>query len=173
MKKYRVHDGKLVNAPTMLRTVEGIKTHPTTADYETAGLYDVVEFECPETDVIVPDSQRFERIDGVWHEIYDTMSIEQALIEAEQREQTRVLGLTDAYSTRVFILIGLLAKFGLAMPIPFDEATAIIEGKLVANQLTETQQAIIPLLKDAYDRCAEVMSDRDMAAVAAIVEARL
>jgi hypothetical protein len=97
------------------------------------------------------------------------ISAQEMITRAQSARLSEVASMAQQYGQRVGILATLLSRFGMALPIEPDEAYQTIEDGIAAGAWTPEQLAMVPLLRDAYDRAKEVMTDNDIAAVASVI----
>lgn len=156
MKKYDTALKQIVEAPEMLRTPNGIKRNPSTADYEAAGLYDYVAFVVPEGHVAI-DNPTYEVIDGVYHEIYNTMTVgdyeaQVAAYNAQQIQQQVAIDVA-AFEDELANLAYCLTPFSIPSGADYDTVMSIMSGKLATCTPEQYQQ--LNILKDRADKIFE------------------
>lgn len=106
---------------------------------------------------------------GVISEGGQIISAQEMITRQQTARIAEIAAMAQQYGQRVGILATLLSRFGMELPIEPDTAYQTIEDGIVANAWTPEQLAMIPLLRDAYDRAKEVMTDNDIAAVASVI----
>lgn len=106
---------------------------------------------------------------GVISEGGQIISAQEVITRQQTARMAEIAAMAQQYGQRVGILATLLSRFGMELPIEPDAAYQTIEDGIAANAWTPEQLAMIPLLRDAYDRAKEVMTDNDIAAVAIVI----
>jgi hypothetical protein len=171
MRHYDVATGKPITHEEALSRLPGVVTNPTAGMFESAGVPMVIEWsDTPEGMVTIPASEHYDMFDGFAWQVFDCELTASRDARNQQTEQQRVLALAARYGRRVGILAGILKQYGLEMPIAPDAAFEQVEVWLAQGILTQAQVLTLPLLKDTYELCAEVMTDAETAAVWEIVK---
>lgn len=114
--------------PTNLLNDVGVTTNPTKAQLQAAGwlLHPIVPFTTPEGYVRKAGTRRIVVADNIPSEEWDVWTTDEA-------ESARIATLVPIYGTKVGQFAGLLAVFGLAMPIEEDEASAAMYATVKAD----------------------------------------
>jgi hypothetical protein len=134
--------------------------------YQNAGWRKFLPFTVPEGMVVVPDSRTTTDDGDTVVESYEVVSVDQHEADNAQRQQTRVLGLVDAYSSLVVALGALLAKIGVEFPC----ADADVAEAYLAMPADERPAGLLGDIYAAAGACRAVMTDSEIAAVADILK---
>jgi hypothetical protein len=118
-------------------------------------------------------------VDGAAYKRYDTITIEAHEAGRNQLAQTRILELVDAYGADIAIMGRLLALFPdpvtgepITFPCESSDVMISIKGGLATGQIALDMAPYAQTLEERYERVKQGATDAEIAAVAAILEAR-
>jgi len=156
--------------PTSLPGPVGM-VHGTSPDthwplYQNAGWRKFLPFEVPEGMVVVPESRTTVDDGDTVAESYEVVTVEAHEADNAKRQQTRILGLTDAHSSLVVALGGLLAKIGVEFPCTDAEVAAAY----LAIPADDRPAGLLGDIYAAAGACRAVMTDSEIAAVAEVLK---
>jgi len=121
-------------------------SHPQNLTAETicrlTGLLPLYPFTVPEGYVALPGTRRAVFVDGVWRELYDTITQEQYDAEQAAKEAQRIQQLAQAFAPELILLQGYLNAIGLSIPATEREVRDRI-AELVANENMSPDSPII------------------------------
>jgi hypothetical protein len=155
--------------PGPIGMVHGVSPDTHWPLYQNAGWRKFLPYDVPEGMVVVPDSRTTTDDGDTVVESYEVISVDQHEADNAQRQQTRVLGLVDAYGADVAIMGRLLAVFGLSFPCEPADAIALIKGGLATEHISLDLAPHAETLYARYKELQAVMTDNEMAAVADIL----
>jgi len=135
------------------------------------GLLPLYPFNVPEG-YVATGPMSIEVIDGAAYKRYDTITIEAHEAGRNQLAQTRILGLVDAYGADIAIMGRLLGDFQFTLPCDPANVINTIKVGLATGVIDWEKRTDADTLEQRYLELKKVMTDAEIAAVAAILEAR-